>query len=89
MKFYHQKFFSQKEKQVSKTKEWLMSTVDEDYEAMIAAERKTIVEEGRKEMRLEFIRILDNELEWSKGMTDNSEVLLKRLKAKLEAMNHN
>jgi hypothetical protein len=66
-----------------------MSTVDEDYEAMIAAERKTIVEEGRKEMRLEFIRILDNELEWSKGMTDNSEVLLKRLKAKLEAMNHN
>jgi len=74
---------------VSKTKEWLMSTVDEDYEAMIAAERKTIVEEGRKEMRLEFIRILDNELEWSKGMTDNSEVLLKRLKAKLEAMNHN
>lgn len=74
---------------MSKTKEWLMSTVDEDYEAMIAAERKTIVEEGRKEMRLEFIRILDNELEWSKGMTDNSEVLLKRLKAKLEAMNHN
>ena len=71
---------------MSKTKEWLMSTIEEDYEAMVSQERNDIVQEGREEMRLEVISILNNELEWAKGMHDNSEILLKRLKSKLEAM---
>jgi hypothetical protein len=47
---------------MSKTKEWLMSTIEQDYEKFVEEEKNVLRKEGAEEMRIEITRELKNQM---------------------------